>query len=109
MARKNGPRCRQIIIDHSAFPPQDGDHLGYHLRGERSNVIALRPGLTPSALYEVFAHELGHYYGLSHRKTGLMAPQGGERTWGKLTVALRQRVAGELAHLIVATNTRNLY
>jgi hypothetical protein len=110
VARKCGPRCRQIIINHSAFPPEDGDHLGYHLKGARSNVIALRPGLTPSALYEVFMHELAHVFGLGHRKSGLMAPYDtGVRSWGKLTRTFRKRVVGELAHLLVAMNTRNLY
>jgi len=108
VARKFGPRCRRIVISDDAFGPADRDSVGYHLRGSRSNLIALRPGLSPSTLYTVFIHELGHYFGLDHRPDGIMATHPETRSWGRLTVSLRRRVTTELTQLLVMSATKCL-
>ena len=108
VARKNGPRSRRIVISDEAFGPADHDSVGYHLKGKRSDLIALRPGLPPSTLYTVFIHELGHYLGLELRAGRVMAPRPETRGWGRLTRSLRRRVTTELTQLLLASAIKRL-
>lgn len=101
-ARANGPKCRRIVVGDFAFDPSnEGDVLGYHLQTPRTALIAVRPGLSPSQLYTVFLHELGHHFGLDHTTPGIMAPYPEQRTWKRLTLTLRKRLTSELAQLLV--------
>lgn len=93
IARAHGPHCRQILIDDTLFGPADTNHRAYHLAAPpnpRSHLIALRTTLHGARLYETFVHEFGHYLGLPHASSGVMAATGGTRR--SLPPTSRQRI-----------------
>ncbi len=103
VARRAGPKCRQIVIGDAPFAPgEDDEATGFCLTGDRSVLIALRPTLSNSKLYATLLHELGHaYLGPGHTPSGIMAAFDTERTWGRLTLYLRRRLCSDLGTLLL--------
>jgi hypothetical protein len=111
--RLRGDASHLVTLDNAAFEAgADDDTHGYYLNPTpRSHVIALRPYLKGSQLYTVLAHELGHYYGLSHRPRGLMAIATLKSTLPGLSTPsarLRQRIMKQLTTLLLHNQLKML-
>ncbi len=82
----------------------DADWLGYYCERQ----IYIRPFLRGRRLYGVALHELGHFWGLEHTKSGILAAFEGSIPRGRVTLSHRRRLLREMSAALTKQRLRQL-
>lgn len=93
------------VSDGQPVAPDGERWLGYYYFEKRE--IYLHPSLQSRMVYLTALHELGHYWGLSHRKQGVMIAHGKEIN-SPLKLRDRRRWLNEVSRLLTAKQLKEL-
>jgi hypothetical protein len=78
----------------------------YGFADDETGAIFLREDMELAMTYKIYVHEAGHVLGLSHTKSGIMAPTHRETLTGGPTPRQRKLWCSELARLVTRHRIR---